>query len=90
MGDYLRTRLRQANWQIVNDTPLPVVCFRSANKAHDPAGIVLDLVNEGKVWISNVRVPELAIRACITNYQTTEEDVDALIDALEEARQSEA
>jgi aromatic-L-amino-acid decarboxylase len=42
-------------------------------------------VNErGRVYISNATINgSFALRACITNHRTTEEDLDMLIDEVE-------
>jgi glutamate/tyrosine decarboxylase-like PLP-dependent enzyme len=87
IGGYLLERLVAKGWQIVNHTPLPLVCFRPASTSqHDIERLLEKVMASRSVWISSVRIPELALRACITNYRTTESDVDMLIDALEAAR----
>lgn len=88
LGDYLRSELDIAGWEILNDSPLPVVCFtgkgvRASGKAYLEA-IRDSVVASGEAWISitllDARVP--ALRACITNSSTAKEDVDRLINAL--------
>jgi glutamate/tyrosine decarboxylase-like PLP-dependent enzyme len=93
MGDRLRAALRAAGFEIVNDTPLPLVCFVDAR---DPRGRAADrvdalaqeVVRSGAAWISSTRVGggRAVLRACITNHLTEPADVDALVEALEEAR----
>ena len=88
VGDYLRAALRRASWTIVNDTPLPVVCFVKPGLDPPSLSAVLDLVlRGGAVWLSEVQLPVLgrALRACITSYETTEDDVDRLVGELERA-----
>ena len=96
LGERLRARLRDDGWRIVNDTPLPLVCFVPASDDGDAAGaelaaIARHVVASGTAWIS---VAELAgrpaLRACITSYRTTERDVDDLCDALRAAREASA
>ncbi len=94
VADRLREALKRAGWEVVNQTPLPLVCFvdgrhpagRSANYLD---AIALKIVTAGKAWISTTRlagsVPVL--RACITNYRTGPEDILALVDALNWARE---
>lgn len=92
-GERLRERLRAAGWRIVNDTPLPVVCFthpqldgEGADAAH--ALIATEVQRRGKAWISSVRVrDEIALRACITSHRTEDADLDALVDELERVRE---
>lgn len=93
LGDRLRERLRGQGWAIVNDTPLPVVCFADASREGGRSAAVLeriaaDVVGSGEAWISTVSLGEAgpALRACITNYRTGPEDVDALVAALGRAR----
>jgi glutamate/tyrosine decarboxylase-like PLP-dependent enzyme len=92
MGDRLRERLREEGWVVVNDTPLPVVCFVGSGEEGRSAafleGIAARVVGSGEAWISTAVLGELgpALRACITNYRTGPEDVDALVAALGRAR----
>jgi len=93
LGRALRARLRDAGWTLVNDTPLPVVCFTG----NDEAGrrpewldrVAAHVVGSGRAWISTARLSNgvTALRACITNYRTTETDLDDLVDALGQARE---
>jgi glutamate/tyrosine decarboxylase-like PLP-dependent enzyme len=96
MGDRLRERLRQEGWTIVNDTPLPVVCFVDAGREGRSASfleaVAADVVASGEAWLSTVALGEMgsALRACITNYRTGPEDIDALVAALGGARSRRA
>ena len=82
MGQLLRRRLGESGWEIVNDTPLPVICFV------DPGGseerqkqIALAVVASGEAWISTTIVGgrRTVLRACITNYRTGPQDIEALL-----------
>jgi glutamate/tyrosine decarboxylase-like PLP-dependent enzyme len=92
MGDRLRERLREEGWTVVNDTPLPVVCFVDSGPEGRSAafleGVKERVVASGEAWLSTVVLGEAgpALRACITNYRTGPEDVDALAAALGRAR----
>ena len=93
LGDRLRALLEEDGWLIVNRTPLPVVCFtdepdgnpgRSASRLR---AIAEHVVSSGAAWISVVELAgRPALRACITSYRSSEEDVIALRDALRRAR----
>lgn len=94
MGAELRRELAANGWNIANATPLPVVCFTDArnpqrNSAEELEAIVRDVVSSGHAWISTTRIGagQPVLRACITNYRTTAEDLNILIRALEDARQ---
>jgi glutamate/tyrosine decarboxylase-like PLP-dependent enzyme len=94
MGRALRDGLQISGWDVVNDTPLPLVCFvdarhpdgRSADRLQ---ALAAQVVGSGRAWISTVRLgPETrpALRACITNHRTDLADVSALLAALDDAR----
>jgi len=83
---YLRDCVAAAGWTLVNDSPLAVVCFTHPSIATAEAcrARAEAIVGRGRCWISPLiregRVP--ALRACVTGYATTREDVDALIEEL--------
>ncbi len=88
MGARLRERLSAGgSWRIENDTPLPIICFTDPGGA-DPAVLAGRVVASGAAWISTTVLAgkTTVLRACITNFLTTEDDVDALADALDSAR----
>ena len=91
MGDLLRDRLRRAGYTLVNDTPLPVVCFRHPDLAAGrltAAALCARVVGRGRAWISEVILDGRleALRACITSHLTREADLDLLLEELEAAR----
>ncbi len=91
MGDLLRARLGEAGWRVVNDTPLPLVCFVDADRDDAPFldAVAARVIASGRAWISTTRLGRErrpALRACITNYRTGPADIDALLAALDEAR----
>ena len=83
VGNYLKEQLAKHGWEIMNPTPLPVVCFTDPHQkeSRDFARFVIDGVIQSKQsWISEFPVHGVrCIRACITNYLTSEADIDALI-----------
>jgi glutamate/tyrosine decarboxylase-like PLP-dependent enzyme len=93
MGDRLRDGLRREGWLVVNDTPLPLVCFidggADGGRAEHLEALAAAVVGSGEAWISIASLGETgpALRACVTNYRTGPEDVDALIAALGRARE---
>jgi glutamate/tyrosine decarboxylase-like PLP-dependent enzyme len=74
MGQLLKKLLAESGWRIVNDTPLPLVCF-----TRDGLDIprFLKSLHEGQIaWMSEARIRGAAVlRACITSFRTTELDV---------------
>ena len=93
MGDLLRERLLARGWEILNLTPLPVICFthREIREGRrTTAGLVAEVVGRGRAWISEVVLAgrEKAIRSCITSFRTEEADLDVLLEELERALRS--
>ncbi len=82
MGDRLRSRLAESGWTVESETPLPIVCF--TRPGLDVRRLVARL-HEGQVaWMSPIRIARgpLLVRACITSYRTTENDIDRTVEEL--------
>lgn len=93
LGDALRARLRAAGWQIVNETPLPVVCATHGDLGGVEGAVgavVREVQRRGRAWVSEVVLAgnRRAVRMCITSFRTTESDLDAVVDELESARRA--
>ena len=93
MGDYLRERLRQLGWEVVNETMLPVVCFTHPDIRQgllSTREILQTMYERGHVWISDVVLgkQERVLRACITSFHTTESDIECLLEEIEYGRQN--
>jgi len=90
MGNLLRSVLTKNNWVVMNHTPLPLVCFTDEGHKSDPLfakRICEKVVRSGEAWVSVYAVNGInAIRACITNYNTSPGDVQALVDTVNRAR----
>ncbi|WP_217557188.1 pyridoxal-dependent decarboxylase, partial [Paenibacillus sp. GbtcB18] len=92
MGNRLRRELTCSNWKVVNDTVLPVVCFTDSNiqsksQSDFASFICQEILHSGQAWISVYETNKAPVlRACITNYDTTEEDIMVLMQLLNEAR----
>lgn len=91
MGELLRERLRTAGWIVVNDTALPVVNFTHPDiRAGRTTTVAIRdaIYARGNAWISAVTLTggEPTLRACITSYLTTPEDIAALVEELEAVR----
>ncbi len=85
IGEVLRERLRERGWEIVNRTPLPVVCFSrdEIDRVRAGAARIAERLQAENFWTSPVRLGDRSpvLRACITSYETTEDDVAALAEA---------
>ena len=57
MARLLRERLVEAGWRVMNDTPLPLVCFtRDDVKPDATADLARRVAAEGAAWISETRL----------------------------------
>ncbi len=67
--------------------PLSAVCFRYARASGDldalNEAILKHVIRRGRVYISNATIHgKFALRACIVNHRTTEDDVKAVVDEV--------
>jgi glutamate/tyrosine decarboxylase-like PLP-dependent enzyme len=91
MGQLLRQRLDASGWQVINDTPLPLVCFtrRAGATAARLEAVAAAVTASGEAWLNSVPLGSgTALRACITSYRTAPADIDSLIDTLDRAWES--
>jgi glutamate/tyrosine decarboxylase-like PLP-dependent enzyme len=90
MGNLLRTLLVENGWKIVNQTPLPLVCFTDNDWSLAECQRVANAVIEsGEAWISTIQVGQAkqpALRACITNYRTEPRHIESLVAVLNKVR----
>lgn len=90
MGNLLKQSLLQSGWEIKNDSLLPIVCFTDPDHSNDDhfiAQICEFVVKSGRAWISVFPVNgRSTLRACITNYATTETEIRELVQLLEVAK----
>ena len=78
LGNVLRQALTASGWQVVNETPLPLVCF---TREHLDPGALLAALHERQIaWMSEARIDGTPVlRACITNYRTTEANIQQIV-----------
>ena len=90
LGRQLREKLRFDGWSVVNETPLPVICFADPSRNDDGAfhdAVAANVVASGRAWVSSVRLAgRPAVRACVISHHTTPEDISDLVRALGEVR----
>lgn len=90
IGDHIRRRLRDAGWEVVNASRLPLICFTHPEirgGSVDAREVAKRVCTGGQAWISSLTLPGhgQVLRACVTSYRTDEGDVEVLIEALERA-----
>ena len=86
MGNLLKQKLINGGWIIKNNTNLPVICFTDKKYEHElnfTKSILENVLNRGKTWLSVYPIKNIStFRACITNYNTTETELDELVNEL--------
>jgi len=95
VGDLLRKELGRAGWEVINRTPLPLVCFVDGQHPRGKTQAFIDtvareIVSSGKAWISATRLGRKTpvLRACITNCLTNPEDIRNLVQSLNQVREN--
>jgi glutamate/tyrosine decarboxylase-like PLP-dependent enzyme len=87
----LRRELESRGWSIINDSPLAVLCFTPPPGSDAVRSIAARVLASGRAWVAVADFEGCeAIRACISNGETTEHDVNELVAALEAARRAES
>lgn len=89
MGDLLRQTLNSTGWQILNSTPLPLVCF--TREGLDIPAFLASVRERQIAWISEAQLAgQSVLRACITSYKTTERDILWVVDEMNKVAQQQA
>jgi aromatic-L-amino-acid decarboxylase len=87
LGELLRRELTNSGFEVLNSTPLPVVCFTHKNiyDGHLTVEKVLERIyKDGNFWLSGTKLKNKipAFRACIISFRTDENAVVGLSKAL--------
>jgi glutamate/tyrosine decarboxylase-like PLP-dependent enzyme len=78
LGNVLRQALTASGWQVINETPLPLVCF--TRERLDPAAFLVALHRRQIAWMSEACIDGVPVlRACITNFRTTEAQIHQIV-----------
>ncbi len=89
LGRRLAAGLRDRRWELVTQSPLAIVCFADAARpsAAHHAALARAVAGSGRAWVASTSVKgRPALRACIANADTTEADLEAVLDVLDRAR----
>jgi glutamate/tyrosine decarboxylase-like PLP-dependent enzyme len=85
----LKDRLTERGWRIANDGVLAVLCIEPPEDSPAVRAIVQHVLASGEAWVSIATYESRdVIRACVTHGETTPEDCEMLVDALEAARRT--
>ncbi|HEX3985509.1 MAG TPA: pyridoxal-dependent decarboxylase [Acidobacteriaceae bacterium] len=81
LGNRMRERLAASHWTIVNNTPLPVVCF--TREGLNLPSFLKSLQTQQIAWMSEARLgTSSVVRACMTSFKTTEKDIDQVVERI--------
>jgi glutamate/tyrosine decarboxylase-like PLP-dependent enzyme len=81
--DRVKERLIGLGWTVANDSPLAVLDAVPPAELGDVRDLVRRVVAEGRAWVAPTTFEGRdVVRICATNGETTLEDVDALVAAL--------
>ncbi|HEX4210688.1 MAG TPA: hypothetical protein VHY56_09860, partial [Candidatus Binataceae bacterium] len=73
-------------WLIANQSPLAVLCIEPSPQHGKAKAIVQRILATGRVWVAVAAFEGRdIIRTCVTNGETTLNDIDELVKALEAA-----
>jgi glutamate/tyrosine decarboxylase-like PLP-dependent enzyme len=84
--------------ELVADGPLSIVCFRVRTPTDSPAtadavnrAVSARLQSDGRVFITTTVIRGVvALRACVVNFRTREQDLDVLLNEVEAAARAVA
>lgn len=87
MAELLRRELKSAGWNIVNETPWPVVCFtRTELKTREATLAFVDRIQKsGETWVTPTELThtgETVVRAGISSFSTEAEHIQRLVACL--------
>lgn len=84
LANILAEKLKGLGWDILNPQALGVVCITPPAPHSNIKKIVNDIVSSGEAWVAFAVFEGIdVIRICITNGETTADDVDVLVDVLQ-------
>jgi aromatic-L-amino-acid decarboxylase len=81
MGNLLRDELIGSGWRIVNETPLPLICF--TRDGLDVPKFLASLRESQIAWMAEAQLfGQRVVRACITSFKTTESDIRWVVNEM--------
>jgi glutamate/tyrosine decarboxylase-like PLP-dependent enzyme len=86
LAERLRGLLSSRGWRVVNQSPLGVVCVEPPPTPRGVREVVNHVLGSGKAWVSVAAFEgREVVRACVTSGETTDDDVEVLVNCLQDA-----
>lgn len=86
LAGLLRDGLAAKDWRIANDPALAVLCAEPPSGSGEVKAVVGRVLASGRAWVSAARFEgREVVRACVTNGETTPEDIVEVADAMQAA-----
>jgi glutamate/tyrosine decarboxylase-like PLP-dependent enzyme len=86
LAELLKRQLLARGWSILNDSPVAVLCVQPPPRFGDARSIVDNILSSGRVWAGLAMFEGRdVVRTCVTNGETTREDITELVNALHDA-----
>ena len=86
LAERLRQLLSSRGWRVVNQSPLGVVCVEPPPTPGGVRAVVSHVLGSGKAWVSVATFEgREVIRACVTSGETTDDDIEVLVNCLQDA-----
>jgi glutamate/tyrosine decarboxylase-like PLP-dependent enzyme len=80
---WIRRSLEERGWQIANESPLAVLAVVPPAALGEPRAIVARVLESGRAWVSLAKFEDRdVIRICVTHGETSDQDLETLIEAL--------
>ena len=84
LTELLGERVAALGWTIVNRSPVAVLCAVPPPELGDVRSIVRRVVGSGQAWVAATMFEgQDVLRACVTHGETTMDDIDELVSALQ-------
>ena len=81
----IKERLMAAGWSIASESPLAVLDVIPPAHLGDARTLVRRVVSSGRAWVAPTTFEgQEVVRICVTNGETTKQDVGELVSALSE------
>jgi len=89
LAQAIGTRMTARGWRVANASPAAVLCLDPPTGCGPARPIAARVVAEGRAWVSAAAFEGRdTVRVCVTHGETSTDDIEALVEALEGAAKS--